>query len=99
MMPMGRMSVLQTTDKEIGGEMDLMGSGVYKNHRIHTTHLPSGVWVVSIVKLGAAKEGARIGGRPPVERIRGEYLSQDDAVSAAKQFVDQGAAPLEATSR
>ena len=99
MMPLGRMSVFQTTDKEIGGEMDLMGSGVYKNHRIHTTHLPSGVWVVSIVKLGAAKEGARVGSRPPVERIRGEYLSQNEAVSAAKLYVDQGATPREATSR
>jgi hypothetical protein len=93
------MSVFQTTDKEIGGAMDLLGSGVYKNHRIHTTHLPSGVWVVSIVKLGMAKDGARVAARPPVERIRGEYLSQDEAISAAKQFVDQETTPLEATSR
>jgi hypothetical protein len=74
--------------------MDLKGSGVYKDHRIHTTHLPSGVWVVSIVRLGVAKHSARVGGGPPVERVPGEYPSQGEAVSAARQHVDQGATPL-----
>ena len=66
--------------------MDLKGSGVYKNHRIHTAQLLSGVWVVSVVELGRGQER---GGDAPVARIRGEYASQGEAVSAAKHCVDQ----------
>jgi hypothetical protein len=95
MMATRRMVDFQANATAIGGGMDLKGSGVYKMHRIHTTRLPSGVWVVSIVKLGVAKDDARIGGGPPVERIRGEYRSQGEAVSAAKQFVDRGDTPPE----
>ena len=79
--------------------MDLQGNGVYKHHRIHTTQLLSGVWVASIVRLGAAADGTRVGGGPPVERIRGEYPSQGEAVSAAKQYVDQRAVPPAALSQ
>jgi hypothetical protein len=46
--------------------------------------------VVSIVKLGASKEGGRVLAGPPVERIRGEYQSQETAVLAARQYLDQG---------
>ena len=88
------MTAYETKATAIGGGMDLKGSDVYKQHRIHTTRLPSGVWVVSIVKLGVAKDNAGVGGGPPVERIPGEYRSQGEAVSAAKQYVDRGEAPL-----
>ena len=92
------MTAFQANAAVIGGGMDLQGSGVYKNHRIHTTRLTSGVWVVSIVKLGVAKDSAGAGGGPPVERIPGEYRSQGEAVSAAKQYVDRGETPPEITS-
>ena len=95
MMATRRMIDFQANAAAIGGGMDLKGSGVYKMHRIHTTRLPSGVWVVSIVRLGVARDDARFGGGPPVERIRGEYRSQAEAVSAAKQYVDRGDTPPE----
>ncbi len=66
--------------------MHLKGSGVYKNHRIHVAQLLSGVWVASVVKLG--RSGVQPGS-PPVKQIRGEYASHDEAVSAAKQRLDQ----------
>jgi len=70
--------------------MDLNESEIYKRHRIHITQLLSGVWVVSVVKLGRGRE---LGGGPPVERIRGEYGSEAEAVSAAKQHVDRESLP------
>ena len=54
---------------------------------------------MSIVKLGVSKEGARVLAGPPVERIRGEYLSQETAVLAARQYLDQGTERPEAASQ
>ncbi len=71
--------------------MDLKGNGVYKSHRIHTSQLPSGIWVVSIVRLGAVRPDIRPGEGPPVEGISGDYASQEEAVSAAKAHIDQAA--------
>ncbi len=69
--------------------MDLKGDGVYKRHRIHTSQLASGVWLVSIVRLGAVRTDTRPGEGPPVERIPGDFPSQGEAVSAAKAYIDQ----------
>lgn len=61
-------------------------SSVYKAHRIHTTQLISGSWITSIVKLGVPKQG---NAGPPVERIRGDHPSKDEAISAAKRYIDR----------
>jgi hypothetical protein len=60
---------------------DLKGEGVYKNHRIHTARLFSGVWVASVVHFGAKGSG--------VETVRGEYQTHEQAVTAAKRHIDQ----------
>jgi hypothetical protein len=56
------------------------GEGVYKQHRIHTARLSSGVWVASVVRFGAKGSG--------VEIVRGEYQTSEDTVSAAKRHID-----------
>jgi hypothetical protein len=72
--------------KKVGEDMNLEKSKIYKAHRIHPTRLTSGSWITSIVKLGVPKEG---NAGPPVERIWGDYPSEDAAISAAKQYIDQ----------
>ena len=66
--------------------MNLEDSRVYRAHRIHPTRLPSGSWITSIVKLGVPKKG---NAGPSVERIWADYPSEDTAISAAKQYIDQ----------
>jgi hypothetical protein len=61
--------------------INLEGDGVYRNHRIHTSQLFSGVWVASVVHFGARDSG--------VESVRGEYRTHDEAVSAAKRHIEQ----------
>jgi len=61
--------------------IDLQGDGIYRKHRIHTTHLGSGVWVTSVVHFGAQDSG--------VETVRGEYQNHEEAVTAAKRHIDQ----------
>jgi hypothetical protein len=67
--------------------MDLQGRGVYRQHRIHTTRLFSGVWVVAIVRLGAGPARGHAG--PPVEHLRGEHPSEAEAIAAARGYIDQ----------
>ena len=61
-------------------------SNVYKAHRIHTTQLISGSLITSIVKLGVPKQG---NAGPPVQRIHGDHPSKDEAISAAKRYIDR----------
>ncbi len=63
----------------------LEGSGVYNGHRIHLDTLQGGSWLVSLVKVGASKPGAA---GPPVENVPGEYRSAEEAISAAKRYID-----------
>ncbi len=60
--------------------MNLFGDALHRNHRIHSSRLFSGVWVVSIVAPGGK-----------VEHLRGEFPSQAQAVYAAKQQIDTAA--------
>ncbi len=82
----------QPSGAEQAGEGAASGSvadaEIYANYRIHPTLLPSGSWIVSIVQLGMVKERSRSSGSR-VERVRGEYPSQVDAVLAAKRYIDQ----------
>jgi len=62
--------------------MDLKGEGVYKKHRIHVSQLKSGIYVVSVVHFGAPQGSG-------VETLRGEYRTREEAVTAAKAYIDQ----------
>jgi hypothetical protein len=67
-------------------------SGTYKNHRIHTSRLFSGVWVASIVTRRTA--GGPAG--TEVIHIPGEFRSMEMAAGAAKVFADQALEPKSA---
>ncbi len=71
-----------------GGPSSIQTAEVYANHRIHTTLLPSGSWVVSLVQLGSVKESVGTPGAP-VLRLRGEYAHEAEAILAAKRYIDQ----------
>ena len=58
--------------------MGLMTNGMYKNRRIHTSRLFSGVWVASIVAPGGS-----------VTHVRGEFISHEQALQAAEESIDQ----------
>jgi hypothetical protein len=52
-------------------------SGMYRQHRIHTLRLVSGVWVASVVAPGGT-----------VEHLRGDFPTHEDAVEGAEQYID-----------
>ncbi len=60
---------------------DVVGEVVYRNHRIHAAYLFGGGWVVFVVHT--EKNGAE------VEAVPGEYQTYEDAVSAAKRYIEQ----------
>jgi hypothetical protein len=70
----------------------LKGYGVYKGHRIHLSRLHSGSWLISLVRLGVSQAAAA---GAPVENVRGQYASEEDAVSAARAYIDGGDAALD----
>ena len=64
---------------------------VYKEHRIHTQELTSGLWLVSIVNFGKRKMTTGDSLTDAVTRIPREYDSEEQAVRAAKEYIDQQA--------
>ncbi len=74
---------------EQGGSSELKESPVYKQHRIHTMELSRGSWLVSIVNLGPRKMPTKDSLTDAAMRIPGEYDSEDEAVEAAKEYIDQ----------
>jgi len=44
---------------ELGGTRPVRESPIYKQHRIHTTRLPSGPWIGLIVNLGRGQSPPR----------------------------------------
>ena len=64
---------------------------IYKQHRIHTTRLPSGLWLGKIVKLGKKQAITQHSLTAAVTRIPGEYQSEDEAIQSAKHFIDEEA--------
>ena len=77
--------------KEQGGSSELKQNPVYKQHRIHTQQLPSGVWRVSIVNFGNRKMTTGDSLTDAVTRIPRQYDSEEQAVRAAKEYIDQQA--------
>ena len=62
---------------------------VYKEHRIHSARLASGLWVSIIVKLGTKKVMTKDSLTPAVSRVPGEYDSEDEAVRTARRYIDE----------
>jgi len=71
--------------------MDLQGRGIYRQHRIHTTRLVSGLWVAAVVRLGASLPPGQGHAGPPVEHLRGEHPSEVEAIAAARDYLDRQA--------
>ncbi len=65
--------------------MALAYSGTYKNGRIHTSRLFSGVWVASIVTRQTANRAAGT----QVVHVPGEFTSMEAAEAAAKLEIDR----------
>jgi hypothetical protein len=77
--------------KEQGGSGELNQNPVYKQHRIHPQGLLSGVWRVSIVNFGNRKMTTGDSLTDAVTRIPREYGSEEQAIQAAKEYIDRQA--------
>ncbi len=64
---------------------------IYRQHRIHTTRLPSGLWLSKIVKLGIKKTVTKDSLTAAVTRVPGEYDSEAKAIQSAKHYIDDEA--------
>jgi len=64
---------------------------IYRQHRIHTTRLPSGLWLGKIVKLGMKKTVTKDSLTAAVTRVPGEYDSEAKAIQSAKHYIDEEA--------
>ena len=62
---------------------------VYKAHRIHTTRLFSRPYVSMIVSLGTRKPLTTNSLTDAVTRVPGEYPSEEEAIHAAKRYIDE----------
>jgi hypothetical protein len=72
-----------------GDLIELKESRVYKQHRIPTLQLPSGLWLVSIVNSGRREIPTRDSLTSKVTRISREHDSEERAIQAAKDYIDQ----------
>ncbi|RPI00593.1 MAG: hypothetical protein EHM71_17220 [Zetaproteobacteria bacterium] len=61
---------------------------VYKGHRIHTKRLFSGAWIGTLVNLGKETIPTRHALTDSVTRVPGEYESEDQAIQAARAYID-----------
>ncbi len=68
---------------------DVEENPVYKQHRIHTQHLPSGLWLASIVNVGKRKTTTTNSLTATVSRIPHEFDSEPEALQAARRYIDQ----------
>jgi hypothetical protein len=69
--------------------IDLHGERIYKRHRIHVCRLVSGQYA-AVVRFGAKGSS--------VENVAGKYRSRDEAVAAARDYIDQAEEKGEALS-
>ena len=61
---------------------------IYKQHRIHTKRLFSGPWISMIVNMGKKAVPTRDALTDTVTRVPGEYASEDEAIQAARAYID-----------
>ena len=71
-----------------GGKTNLTEGLVYKEHRIHSSRLASGLWLSMIVKLGRRKVMTRDSLTAAVTRVPGEYDCEEEAIRVAKRYID-----------
>lgn len=64
---------------------------VYKDHRIHTSQLYSGTYISLIVRLGGRSPLTTNSLTDTVTRVPGEHESEDQAIQAARAYVDAAA--------
>ncbi len=64
-------------------------SPVYKQYRIYASELSTGLWLASIVNTGEQKVTTKDSLTLAVTRIPGEYGSEQEALQAAKEYIDQ----------
>ena len=77
------------TDRYRGGQAKLTEAFVYKEYRVHSSRLASGLWLSMIVKLGTKKVMTKDSLTPAVTRVPGEYDSEEEAVRSAKRYIDE----------
>jgi len=61
---------------------------VYKAYRLHTTRLTFGTYISLIVSAGKRKLITEDSLTDTVLRVPGEFLSQEEAILAAKLYID-----------
>ena len=65
----------------------------YEGHRIYVLQLRNTLWAASIVRLAMLQRDNRTSPGDVVDGIGGEYESRDQAILAAKQFIDEHPEP------
>ena len=61
---------------------------VYKAHRFHATRLYGRPYVSLIVSIGKRQPMTKDSLTDTVTRVPGEYPSEDEAIQAAKRYID-----------
>jgi len=61
---------------------------IYKQHRIHTKRLFSGAWISTIVNVGRKTVLTKDALTDSVTRVPGEYALEDEAIQAARAYLD-----------
>ena len=64
---------------------------LYKEHRIHTTELRSGIWRAAVVNVGKRRMTSGDSLTDVVTRIPGEHDTQAQAIQIAKEHIDRQA--------
>lgn len=63
-------------------------ASVCKGYRIHTSSLFSGIYISMIVRLGTRNPLTTNSLTDTVTRVPGEYATEDQAVQAARAYID-----------
>ncbi len=72
------------------GSTDGTQSPVYKQYRIHAQRMPiSGLWIACIVSCGSQDQTTEDSLTATATRIPKEYGSKEEAVQAAKEYIDR----------
>ena len=66
----------------------MQNAPVYKGFRIHTTRLTFGTYISLIVSIGKRHLLTEDSLTDTVLRVPGEFLSKDEAILAAKLYID-----------
>lgn len=61
----------------------------YEGHRIYVLQLSNMLWAASMVRRTMRSQDNRTAAGNVVDGIGGEYSSRDQAIRAAKQFIDE----------